>query len=146
MELSEFFFKYGISTTTNFDLKDIANMLSMKIKVLMKDEIKDCKTSFQNAIINFQNSNQSGTHWVALSNTDKLCYFDSYGIPPLNEVEDFAELNKKDLMYNTIQIQPNNSKMCGQLCLYFLYLTNIEEYEFEDAILKMYEELEELLN
>ena len=53
MELSEFFFKYGISTTTNFDLKDIANMLNMKIKVLMKDEIKDWKTSSQNAIINF---------------------------------------------------------------------------------------------
>ena len=56
------------------------------------------------------------------------------------------KLIKKDLIYNTIQIQPNNSKMCGQLCLYFLYLTNIEEYEFEDAILKMYEELEDLLN
>ena len=36
--------------------------------------------------------------------------------------------------------------MCGQLCLYFLYLTKIEEFEFEDSILKMYEELEDLLN
>ena len=59
MELSEIFFKYGISTTTNFDLKHIANMLNMKIKVLMKDEIKNCKTSFQNAIINFQKSDES---------------------------------------------------------------------------------------
>jgi len=36
--------------------------------------------------------------------------------------------------------------MCGQLCLYFLYLVNIEEYNFTDSILKMYEELNELLN
>ena len=68
MELSEIFFKYGISTTTNFDLKHIANMLNMKIKVLMKDEIKNCKTSFQNAIINFQKSNEFGTHWVTINN------------------------------------------------------------------------------
>ena len=53
MELSEFFFKFGKSTTTNFDLKDIANMLNMKIKVLMKDEIKDYKTSFKGQLLIF---------------------------------------------------------------------------------------------
>ena len=117
MTLQSFLFTYGINTTSNFELKEISKQLDIKVKILMKDELEQCEKPITNAIINFQNSTETGTHWVALSNTDKLYYFDSYGIPPIKVVEDYAELNKKDLMYNTIQIQPNGSKLCGQLCL-----------------------------
>jgi len=92
-----------------------------------------------------KNSNQNGSHWVALNNSEKVYYFDPYGIPPIKVVEDYANTQSKDLIYNTLQIQPNGSKMCGQLCLYFLYLVNKEEYNFTDSILKMHEKLHELL-
>ena len=78
MDLADFLFNYGSSTTTNFDLKNIAKQLNIKTKVLMKDELKDYKKPKSNAVINFQNSNQSGTHWVALHNSDTLYYFDTY--------------------------------------------------------------------
>jgi len=145
MDLSEFLYNHGINTTTNFDLKDIAKELNIKVKVLMKDELVNNKKPITNAVINFQNSNQKGTHWVALFNSDKIYYFDSYCIPPIKVVEEYSNENEKYLMYNTLQIQPNGSKMCGQLCLYFLYLINKEEYNFTDSILTMYEEMQELL-
>jgi len=145
MELVKFLNASGINTTTNFDLKDIAKTLNIKTKILMKDELQDTKKTIKNTIINFQNSNKNGSHWVALNNSEKVYYFDPYGIPPIKTVEDYANTQRKDLIYNTLQIQPNGSKMCGQLCLYFLYLVNKEEYNFTDSILKMHEELNELL-
>ena len=85
MTLQSFLFTYGINKTTNFELKDIAKQSDIKVKILI---LKQCEKRITNAIINFQNSTETGTHWVALSNTDKLYYFDSYGIPPIKEVED----------------------------------------------------------
>ena len=48
MELQNFLFKYGIDTTTNFDLINIAKDLGLdgqrpgepKIKILMRDELE----------------------------------------------------------------------------------------------------------
>ena len=76
MDLAAFLFNYGINTTTYFDLKDIANELKIKVKILMKDELKEFsakqdelkdpaelalrskeyKKHITNAIINFQKS------------------------------------------------------------------------------------------
>ena len=40
-------------------------------------------------IVNYDNSNLSGSHWVAVTKIDSLVYyFDSYGLRPLTEVVD----------------------------------------------------------
>jgi len=107
MDLSKFLYNFGINTTTNFNLKDIAKTLNIKLKVLMKDELLVIEKPIKNAVINFQKSNQNGSHWIGLFNSDSVYYFDPYGIPPIKVVEDYTNKNKKDLIYNTLQIQPN---------------------------------------
>ena len=132
MNLKSFLDKYGTNKTTNFDLMDIARDLNLKVKVLMKDELLEYKGN-KPIILNYQNSNQSGSHWVCLKK-DSLnsFYFDSYGIIPLKEV--FEYLN--DFTYSTFQIQPDNTEMCGQLCLFVLNsLKGLEK--FESTILNM---------
>ena len=132
MNLKSFLNKYGTNKTTNFDLMDIARDLNLKVKVLMKDELLEYKGN-KPIILNYQNSNQSGSHWVCLKK-DSLnsFYFDSYGIIPLKEV--FEYLN--DFTYSTFQIQPDNTEMCGQLCLFVLNsLKGLEK--FESTILNM---------
>ena len=112
--LLEFFCKYGINTTTNFDLMDIADDLELPLKVLMKDELKEKHIEKEiPLIINYQNSNQKGIHWVGyyLGN-----YFDSYGLPPLKQLE------KHVVEYNKIDFQSNTDlTYCGQLTLYVLW-------------------------
>ena len=55
MTLQSFLFTYGINTTSNFVLKDIAKQLDIKVKILMKDELelRQCEKPITNAIINF---------------------------------------------------------------------------------------------
>jgi hypothetical protein len=137
--MEKFLFKYGINTTTNFDLEDIAKDLGIKIKVLMRNELKnleDFKT--KNLVINLDSSENKGSHWVCLYKNKY--YFDPYGVLPINTIDQID-----GLVYNTLQIQPDDTKMCGKLCLYVL--DNLEKGEkFEDVVLCMYEEMEDILN
>ena len=140
ISLAEFLYDFGINTTSNFDLKDISRILEIKIKILMKNELNELDINKINKplIINLQNTNENGSHWVLFYN---FAYFDSYRIQPIKEIEYFVKV------YNTIQIQPNNSKMCGQLCLYICYhLINRTFQNYEDLILNTYDEMLDLLS
>lgn len=116
LTLLSFLCKYGINKTTNFDLLDIADDLEMPLKVLMKDELKLKHIEESKEIpliVNYQNSNQKGIHWVGYY---RDFYFDSYGIPPIKKLEPHVE------EYNTIDFQSNSdSSYCGQLTLYVLW-------------------------
>lgn len=68
-------------------------------------------------IANTDSSEEKGTHWVAMYKENNICdFFDSYGRPPFKN-------NLKGVKYNFnhIKLQSNNSQVCGQFCLYFLY-------------------------
>ena len=134
-DLQNFLFKYGIDTTTNFDLKNIAKDLGMRIKVLMSDEFLKENTKKEMIILNLESSKERGTHWVCLFKNKY--YFDPYGILPMK--------NLPCETYNTLQIQPDNTKMCGQLCLYILYhLSKVGREKFEELILTTYQEIQDL--
>ena len=156
MKLTTFLTRFGINTTTNFDLKFIAKELGLDIKVLMRDEFQ---SSFDNSntsfIINLQTSNENGSHWVLFNDSSlgatgtpsvlvpalpMFYYFDSYGIPPLKEVTSLIS----PLKYNTLQVQPKDLKICGQLCIWVLYRMKIKKEDFEDVILNLYQELRDL--
>ena len=123
LDLQKFLFKYGIDTTTNFDLKNIAKDLDLKIKVLMRDELvpsssldqrssrdelKDNKTKKDLIILNLESSKEEGSHWVSLYKN--VYYFDPYGILPLKnitcEMYNGNASTPTPLMWNTLQIQP----------------------------------------
>ena len=62
-----------------------------------------------------QNSTQgNGTHWTCMKYGYPITYYDSFGIAPPIEVMKIA---KREIVYNTKQIQDENSTACGWFCV-----------------------------
>lgn len=71
-------------------------------------------------IINLNNEDQPGSHWVALKK-NKQCakYYDSFGnLRPPIEVMNY--LKGCVILYNYNRDQKMNTEICGHLCLKFL--------------------------
>ena len=122
--INEFLDKYGEDTTTNFQLIHWAKELGIKpFKVLMKNELYKLKDTKKNYIIcNYHTTEQPGIHWVGIykdKNKDIGYYFNSYGKQPFQEAIEF--LNVKNRYYSAFKIQPDDTKICGQLSLWFLF-------------------------
>jgi len=47
-------------------------------------------------------------------------YFDSFGMPPFQEIVDYAKKKNLTLLHQNQQIQNLYSSTCGYFCLYFL--------------------------
>ena len=63
----------------------------------------------------------NGSHWVATYVKNKIVnYFDSFGMPPLQEVVNHARKNNLTLLHQNNQIQNIYTTTCGYFCLYFL--------------------------
>ena len=63
----------------------------------------------------------SGSHWVATYVRDKVInYFDSFGMPPFQEMVDHTKEKNLTLLHQSSQIQNLMSSTCGYFCLYFL--------------------------
>jgi len=60
-------------------------------------------------VLNLENSNEGGSHWVALYNR---MYFDSYGCAPSKKIAPFVE------QYNTDDFQGLSKESCGYFALY----------------------------
>ena len=79
-------------------------------------------------VINLDDSNNDGSHWVALyvDNENNATYFDSYGRPPLPHCKDIlnilSKLSQKQWKYNDLQYQNELSNVCGYYCTLFLIL------------------------
>lgn len=72
-------------------------------------------------IVNTDESNKAGEHWVAFHFPSKLAYaeyFDSYGLLPLKI--SFYKFLPAKFKYSTHMIQNLFSKTCGEHCIYFL--------------------------
>ena len=73
-------------------------------------------------IYNLEPSHISGSHWVTTYvKNDKINYFDSFGMPPFQEIVNHARRNNKTLLYlQNDQIQHMKTTTCGYFCLHFL--------------------------
>ena len=106
-----------------------------------KDEIPLIENN-KSLIFNLQNSNQTGSHWIALSRKDNNIFiFDSFAIGyiPKNIYKTYKDFN---IITNIYRIQHINSNLCGLFsilsCLYnvnsknkfieFLNLFNVYDY------------------
>lgn len=109
-----------MDTLNTVQLKKLASLLGIKkIKVISKDDLPSKLSG--NYVLNLDESDGRGTHWVALKIIGKdAFYIDSYGIrPPENVVEKVREAGKRGIFINE-QIQCLDSKACGWYSLYFL--------------------------
>ena len=69
-------------------------------------------------ILNLDDSYGPGTHWVCwFKDGDDKYYFDSYGLQPPTELISYL---KPKIFYTTECIQPQNTVICGHLCLHIL--------------------------
>ena len=79
----------------------------------------------ETGIINLQNSNLSGSHWVAYKKKGtRTFYFDSYGdLAPTQEVQKYFQSNGPSIIvynYTPYQSLDRVSYNCGHLCILFL--------------------------
>ena len=74
----------------------------------------------QSTIVNLANSNDVGTHWIAMKLVDKkLFYLDSYGIPYIPDTIKKQYPNSK-IITNFYRIQSNSSNESGKFCITFI--------------------------
>ena len=95
------------------------------------------KTLPKSLIINTANSDSDGEHWVALVLQKKRCfYFDSCGLPIINEnILHYLHKYRK-VMYSDNCIQDINSEKCGKFCIAFIkYVQSKKSYN--DFITKL---------
>lgn len=94
----------------------------------MKNELPARPLKNEMAIVNLDNSDGSGTHWVCYSKRGNIVkYFDSFGnLRPPIELTDYLSGGRRDgltarVSYNYTKYQSINSDICGHLCLLFLF-------------------------
>ena len=78
-------------------------------------------------IINLDDIQGAGTHWVCYRNLDSMEgslpvveYFDPFGLIMPNEALEYFRTAKKRIVYSIDEIQNRNTVLCGYWCLYYL--------------------------
>jgi hypothetical protein len=115
---------------TNIDLKRYAKVLNIHNfrGVFMKNSLPKLGVHVNECgIINLDDENGEGTHWVAYKKVgNQAMYFDSYGNlrPPLELIKYLQSKGLCKIIYNYKNLQSFNMINCGHLCLKFLYNYN----------------------
>ena len=124
---------------TNIELARYARLLKVPDfrGVFMRDTLPEYPFNVECGIVNFNTSNQPGSHWVCYyRNKNERIYFDSYG--QITPVEIYRYLKtgsefdrgKEVIQRNTDIVQVASTSMCGHLCLFVLKsLANSEEFQ-----------------
>ena len=78
---------------SNFDLLEWAQYLKIPLKnVLSRDQKVPHNHQLRLFIYHLVPAYMSGSHWVATYTRDKVInYFDSFGMPPFQEMVDYAK-------------------------------------------------------
>lgn len=113
-----------------FQLEQILNndkyAMSVFQGVRARDEFIRETLTFPSAyIVNTDNSNQPGSHWLAiwLTSNNTVEYFDSYGLPPI-----YSDISEKlfsitdHIIFNNFRLQDPTTVVCGHYCLLFCLL------------------------
>ena len=118
------------------DSDEFTSLLNPTVKSL--DEVLSTDLTFPSmSVVNFDTSNQPGSHWVAvnLTETGVAEYFDSYGdIVPNIQIESKLKITgsfkKNELVFQGF------STVCRQYCLVFLLL-RARNYSYNDIMSKL---------
>ena len=124
---------------SNYDLIDWCKYLNIPIKdVLSRDKTVQHNHRQALFIYNLEPSYLSGSHWVSTYVKDNVInYFDSFGLPPFQEIVNHARKKNLTLLHQDNQIQNINTTTCGYFCLYFLNEMNKGKTYFD--ILKVFD-------
>lgn len=87
----------------------------------MKNSLPKKPRINESAIVNLDNSNGEGTHWVCYRKVNnEVNYYDSFGNlrPPIELARYFGP--NVNIRYNYERHQPSDTVICGHLCLKYL--------------------------
>ena len=128
---------------TNFDIEHYVKMLGIPYfrGVFMCDELPLKPQSLECGIMNFNRSDELGTHWVCfVRNHDTRIYFDSFGqITPM-EMQKYLKTNKEFnrkksvIQRNSDIVQRLNTHVCGHLCLVVLTSLMREHLSYQHVL------------
>lgn len=97
-----------------------------------KNKLPPMPTSFPKTIIvNTQDSNQPGEHWLALVLMKNKCfYFDSFGLGVIEyEIKEYLKCKYNNVTYSDKCIQHITSNKCGEFCILFVkFVKNKKSY------------------
>ena len=107
---------------SNHDLIKWCRYLNIPINdVLSRDQKVPHNHSQALFIYNLEPSYMSGSHWVATYVKDNVInYFDSFGMPPFQELVNHSKRKNLTLLHQNNQIQNLYTTTCGYFCLYFM--------------------------
>ena len=70
-------------------------------------------------IINLDDTQGSGTHWVCYRNLDSVVeYFDPFGLIKPNEALVYFRPSEKRIVYSMDEIQNHSTVLCGYWCFF----------------------------
>ena len=127
----------------NDDLDKLANQLKLTQfnGAIPRDFVLNIQPTIKPKcyIINLQTSAESGSHWTAciinknsINSNGRCIYFDSYGLPPPQELETLLVKNNIKNFYYQDEVLQKNSNRCGWFCLYFLKFHLIDKRPLEE--------------
>ena len=124
-------YHFVIKQLSNFDLMKWVKKLGIERLrgIYSRDQLpkkirKECE------IINLDDIQGPGTHWVCYRNLDSVLgkpvveYFDPFGLIMPNEALKYfntASPSGKRIVYSMDEIQNRNTVLCGYWCLYYLF-------------------------
>ena len=116
--------KKSLYPISNFKINEILKNNKNYIGTFSKNNVPKLKNN-ESTIVNLANSYLKGSHWIGMKFiTDKLFYFDSYGIPYIPGIIKKQYPNSK-IITNIYKIQSNSSNECEKFCIMFI-LSNIK--------------------
>ena len=116
---------FVIKPLSNFDLMDWVKKLGIRSLrgIYSRDGLPN-KIKKECGIINLDDIQGPGTHWVCYRNLDSVVeYFDPFGLIMPNEALKYfntASPSGKQIIYSIDEIQNCNTVLCGYWCLYYL--------------------------
>ena len=99
------------SIDSDHDLLKLAKAMEVKVDQIAFKQYLDTKKDY--CILNMGTPAIGGTHWIAVSNKDKL-YFDPLGLP-------IPRVIPRDYKYYKINIQDYRYGHCGDYCVLWLW-------------------------
>ena len=113
---------FVIKPLSNFDLMDWVKKLGIShLRGIYSRDGLPKKIRKECGIINLDDIQGPGTHWVCYRNIDSVVeYFDSFGLIMPNEALRYFNTSKKHIVYSIDEIQNRNTVLCGYWCLHYL--------------------------
>ena len=139
---------YGLEISSdrglsNFDLIKYARVLKIQDfrGVFMRDTLPKSPNHTECGIVNFNKSDQAGSHWVCYyKKGENRIYFDSFGQVTPIEIQKYLktkmefDMNKAVIQRNTDIVQHVNTHVCGHLCLIVLTALTRKHLSYQSVL------------